>query len=76
MPTRKPKPLSFTQRRWLRALADGKDPAMYLHGDSEHGGANGTIYSLVRRGYLSDARTITPAGLAAIGRTRARELVA
>jgi hypothetical protein len=54
--------LTYTQQRWLKALTEGRDPGEHLHGASAHGGANGTVYSLIRRGYIDNKGNITDAG--------------
>lgn len=58
--------LSTAQARWLRLLAKGEDPRDYLHGESEHGGATGTVASLARRGYIDRDGAITEQGRQAI----------
>ncbi len=73
--TRKPRPLSWPQQRFLRALAAGISPAAYITGQAAHGGLEGTRYSLLRRGLIEAARQgeqldkLTDAGRAALGLT-------
>lgn len=67
---RRERPLSLTQRRMLEDLAGG-DGYAGVHGQSEHGGADGTWRSLVRRGLAEVDEgggnlRITPAGRHAI----------
>jgi len=58
--------LSPAQRDWLQKLSRGLDPWRFVHGRSEHGGANGTVASLSRRGFIDGMGCITAAGKAAL----------
>ena len=54
--------LSFTQVRWITTLYLGGDPRSKLRGQAEHGGANGTYYSLRKLGFLDVDGALTDAG--------------
>lgn len=54
--------LSRTQIRWITTLFVGGDPYSKLRGQAEHGGANGTLYSLRKRGFLDVDGKLTDAG--------------
>ena len=47
---------------WLRRLAAGNDPWSYLRGASQFGGANGTYFSLMKRGLIDQNGAITDEG--------------
>lgn len=53
--------LSPAMKTWLADLYEGRDPTWRLRGMSAHGGADGTIMALVRRGLICD-RGLTEAG--------------
>lgn len=63
---------SYTQRRLLDNLAAGLDPMAGVHGQSEHGGYNGTRASCQRNGWVREGGPhgleLTPAGTAARAR--------
>lgn len=61
----KERPLSYAQRRMLRGALEG-NPYAGIRGQSAHGGAFGTVTSLVRRGLLTRDLKITQAGRAEI----------
>jgi len=62
---------SEAQRRILENLVAGRPTLSHLEGRSQHGGASGTMGSLMRNGWItrnaSSNWVITDAGCAAIG---------
>lgn len=65
------KPLTATQFKMLESCVLHGDSRFHLRGLAEHGGANGTRWSLQRRGYLDAECKITAAGLIAYGQAEA-----
>ncbi len=58
----RPRALSPAQIAVLHNLAAGRDSAHGLVGRSAHGAHYGVVASLMKRGLVSDDRTITDAG--------------
>lgn len=60
--------LSIPQYGMLSKIARGRGPFNGLSGAAAHGGAQGTLASLHRRGLIDADNQITPAGRAALRR--------
>jgi hypothetical protein len=58
----KTKPLTASQTRMLQDARTHRDPFYSRSGRSQHGGANGTIWSLRRQGLLATDGSITAVG--------------
>lgn len=62
--------LSNAQRRMLDNINRGASPTAHCKTRSDHGGADGTLRSLVRRGLLTREHALTDAGRDAIAGQR------
>jgi hypothetical protein len=58
--------LTKVQIQWLLDLCRGNDPWEKIHGQSAHGGAHCTAYSLMRRELLDKDGKITDLGRKAV----------
>lgn len=73
----KPRPLSWPQERFLRALNDGVPPQSRIYGQSAFGGLENTRAALIRRGLIEIDHgrrlwVLTDAGRAALGLTETK----
>lgn len=59
--TPKPKPLTYSMRKVLTNLREGRPYDVGFHGRSQMGGLHGTILALTKRGLLKDYK-LTAAG--------------